>query len=488
MPDSSFSPPLASPVLPVAAFVDPHGANREAVEHLAQQVLDLVLEYASTAAARPPLPNRAKDLDYDQLFEAPASEQDLIDRLTDLMAGAANLGHPGYIGHMDPAPTTASMLGALVTAALNNNMLLLELSPTLSRLEHRLMEQLAQRFGLGEAAGGMMASGGTLANLQALAVARNAAFEAVHHGIVQLDRQPVVLASEAAHISIRKAAMLLGLGADAVLSVPTNADAQMDVNALQEIIAQANASGHHPFCLVATAGTTVTGNIDPLDDIAQIAHAHGLWYHVDAAYGGALIFSSQQRHRLRGIEHADSVTFNPQKWMHVARTSAMVLVRDVAVLDRAFRLRAAYAADTDAFTDLGEISVQGTRHADVLKLWLSLLHLGPGGYARLIDASYDRTARFVEHIRQRPFLELATTPETNLVCFRAVPAPLSVDRQDAWNARLHAFLRERGVFLSLPAFRGHRWLRAVLLNPYTDETTLDRLFDAIDAFVQQHNL
>ncbi|HEY9648458.1 MAG TPA: pyridoxal-dependent decarboxylase [Chroococcidiopsis sp.] len=470
--------------LPAAAFIDPNGHNRAEIELLFAQVWAILLPHLTQAGTRSPLPASTFDSAIARIPAAPVLAPDLLNHLSTLMATSANLAQPGYIGHMDSMPTTVSILGDLVAAALNNNMLSLEMSPVLSRLEQALMVEMAGLFGLGDRAGGVIASGGSLATLQALAVARNRAFDAQKTGIAGRSQRPVLFASEVAHVSIQKDAMLLGLGTDGVIPVATNANSQMQPEALRQSIEQAIADGCAPFCVVATAGTTVTGNIDPLAPIAAICQDYGLWFHVDAAYGGAVVFSEQYGDRLHGIAQADSITFNPQKWLYVARTCVMALFKDMTHLHRYFRIGAPYMAANDDFTNLGEISVQGTRHADVLKLWLSLQHLGQRGYAQLIDESYALTQYMVNAIQTRPFLQLVGTPETNIVCFRGTPPSLDESRWDEWNSALNTYLlREHNLFLSLPFYRGSRWLRAVILNPYAETATIDRLFDSIDAFM-----
>ncbi|MFB6198060.1 MAG: aspartate aminotransferase family protein, partial [Halobacteriaceae archaeon] len=226
-----------------------------------------------------------------------------------------------------------------------------------------------------------------------------------------------------------------------------------------------------------------TAGIDPLSELGDIADEHDLWFHVDAAYGGALVFSEAERGRLDGIETADSVTFNPQKWCYVAKTCAVALFADIDVLQEDFRV-GAYMRGDDAVPNLGELSVQGTRRAEVLKLWLTFQHLGRGGLGQLIDESYRLTALIRDQVTEHDTLELASKPEMNLVCFRAAPDWCPPDERDALNERLQRqLLSDRNIFVSLPTYRGNRWLRVVLLNPFTDETTLDRLFDGIDVFL-----
>ncbi|MFZ4640838.1 MAG: pyridoxal phosphate-dependent decarboxylase family protein [Nodosilinea sp.] len=470
--------------LPENAFIHPHGYNQQQIASLFKATADQILAYLTSAATHVPIP----DLAPLPLVTIPEQSGDLAELLAPLqriMAQSMNPAHPGYVGHMDPLPTTASLLGDWVAAALNNNMLSVEMSPALSRLEPQLMAEIAQMFGLGERSGGLLVSGGSLANLQALTVARNLKLNCLDQGLTG-QAPPVILASEMAHTSIQKAAMVLGLGRNGVVPVAANARGQMDPEALQDCLEVCLGAGQRPFAVVATAGTTVTGSIDPLLEIHRLARTYDLWFHVDAAYGGALIFSPQHRYRLQGIDLADSVTFNPQKWLYVTKTCASVLFRDMTGLEEHFRISAPYMNRQDNWANLGEITLQGTRHGDILKLWLSLQHLGKAGYAALIETSYGLTRSMVDCISQRPHLTLACTPAMNLVCFRSCPASLPESQWDDWNSHLQQNLLAKGqVFFSLPWWRGERWLKAVLLNPYTTDNDINNWFALLDTLSER---
>jgi glutamate/tyrosine decarboxylase-like PLP-dependent enzyme len=473
--------------LPVDAFIDPTGGNRDAIAAAMAQVSEQILAHLTQAATRSPLPPIEKGSDLPTAIPPlPTDTATLLGHVQTLLAESMNPAHPGYLGHMDPMPSTLSLLGDWLAAALNNNMLSVEMSPVFSRLEPQLMQEIAGLFGLGPAAGGLLVSGGSLANLQAIAVARNVKLDVLDRGLVGLEKPPVLFTSELAHTSIRKAAMVLGLGTSGVVSIPTDAANRMDPQALEAAIAAAIAAGQQPFALVATAGTTVTGSIDPLPALADIAQRHDLWFHVDAAYGGALIFSPQHRDRLQGIERADSVTFNPQKWLYVTKTCASVLFRQFDHLHHHFQIAAPYMNTAADWSNLGELTLQGTRHVDVLKLWLTLHHFGQQGCAALVDASYTLTDQFVQAIGDRPYLALASEPDMNLICFRGCPDWVERDRWDDWNQALQAHLLHRGhCFLSLPLYRQERWFKAVLLNPFTETTTLAAMFAEIDRFAAQ---
>lgn len=472
--------------LPSSAFIDPLGKNRQEIERLTDRVVSLLLPYLTEATKRSPLPvARVQEA---AIPEMPVAEDELFEKLRPLIADSMNCAHPGCLAHMNSMPATMSILGDLVASALSNNMLFQEISPVFTPLELSLMKQFAQLFGLGERAGGVLLGSGTMSNLQALAVARNIRFNSLEKGIGSLKKPPVILASEAAHASVRKATMMLGLGSSSLIAVATNDDSQMRPDELQAEIEKARADGKEPFCVIATAGTTITGNVDPLTEIGHIAREHGLWFHVDAAYGGGLIFSEQHRHRLAGIEAADSVTFNPQKWLYISNGCAMALFRNMKEMESALCIPSPYTSGAVEVTNLGEITVHGSRRVEVLKLWLSLQHLGRRGYAQLVDEACNLTQYFLERIEERPFLQIVGKPDMNILCFRGTPRGIPSDGFDEWNASLQThLLRERDVFLSFPPYRGVRWLRAVLLNPYADERLIERLFSDIDAFAMSVN-
>ena len=465
--------------IPETAFLAPDASNRAAIESLFDKALERVIGHLTTAEERPPVPLDPPDGQSVSLNQAPLPEDELLDRLDAVMTASMNQANSGYIGHMDPMPTTFSVIGETAAAGLNNNMLSGEMSPALTVLELDLLQAMAKYFGLGEQSGGMLVNGGTLGNLQALAVARNAALDCKEQGLSGTS-PGVIFASADAHVSVQKAAMILGLGTDAVCAVETDERARLDPQSLETAMARAKKEGKQPIAVIGTAGTTTTGSIDPLDQIADIAERQNAWFHVDAAYGGAMQFSERYRSRLKGIERADSVVFNPQKWLYITRTCVAVMFRDLETLNTQFRIGAPYMAPSTV-PNLGEWSVQGTRSTDVLKLWLSLGHLGTQGCGALVEQGCALAAYMARKVLQRPFLRLACPPDTNLICFRVGSG--DDGHCDAWHQALQQHLIKSGFFLSLPNYRGARWLRAVILNPYTSRDTIDRLLAVIDEFI-----
>lgn len=466
--------------LPAEAFINPDGTNRRAIRELFEQVVDLVLDLSTNAVSRPPLPPNAEDAVRSlPLGGSPATIDRLLQELELLIGASTNLSHPGTLAHMDPPPTAASILGDLVAAVLNNNLLFEELAPALTRLEDRLLRAIGDRFGLGDSAGGLMLPGGSLANLQAMVMARNA-MEARHQG---RGRRPVIVASDAVHSSIQKAAMVLGMKPSDLLLVRTEVDGRLDPDRLAVTLREAAAAECYPICVVATAGTTVTGSIDPLAEIGEIVRRQGLWLHVDAAYGGGLAYASRHRGLLDGVEQADSLTFDPQKWLYVARTASMLLLKRREDLQRFFHVALPYAGSSRQ--ERGEIGLQGTSHADVLKLWLSLRHLGEEGYADLIDDSVDRAQRLAATLAEMPHVELACQPQTNVICFRTIPLGRWTGPADEWNLVLaRHLLATADIFVSTPVWRRERWLRLLTLNPFAGDEVAGRLLAGIDDFYE----
>lgn len=437
---------------------------------------------AVAASLSAPMPRRLNDPSDSLIPERGMSDDALLDLVEHVVEGSTRFACPGHLGHMDPSPNLASVIGAFLSAAINNNMLSREMSPLLSRLEERLMREIARDlFGMGDAAGGIMTSGGSLANLHCLCVARNTKLGTAAGGVCGLDRTPVILASRDAHTSIQKAAMVLGIGTDQVLPVETDEAGRMVPALLEDRIRALRAAGRAPFAVVATAGTTVVGAIDPLEEIAAIARKHDVWLHVDAIFGGALRVSRRHRDLLKGIESADSVTFNPHKWWYVARTCSLAMFRDEAAMRRHFRVPAPYMGHEDG-VNLGEISLQGSRESEVLKLWLTLRHGGREGLERWVDHDMEAARRCVGELRRRPWMELAAEPVMNVICFRCAPPGMAAGERDRLNLDLHKrLLSQAGVFVSTPWHRGERWLKLVLLCAGQARIPPQAFYDALDS-------
>ncbi|MBN9564842.1 MAG: aminotransferase class V-fold PLP-dependent enzyme [Alphaproteobacteria bacterium] len=481
--------------LPRTAYIDPKGLNKNEVDALLRQTVNQLVAKLSMAAQRLPYPDFEKVKAFQKtltmLPEKGMADTKIIEILTQFYDHSTNVAHPHYMAHMSPLPTTFSVIGEIVAAAINNNMISLELSPLFTQMETQLIKDVAKQFGLGEKAGGVILSGGSLSNLQAIAMARNDRFPNLLSKGMQggADKRMVIIASQEAHTSIQRAGMTLGIGLENVRLIPTDESGRLSVHELVNTLESLKSESIIPLCIIATAGTTVAGVIDPLEPIAKIAKEYGVWLHVDGAYGGALIFSHENKHLLKGIENADSITFNPQKWLFVTKTCSLLMVKDYAKMSNLFSVYLPYMQTPDEYMNLGEITVQGSRHAEIVKVWASFQHFGKEGLGNLVDYGIGLKEAFVKAIEARPYLKVAHRPQTNVVCFRYFNPAIDPKKLDELNTSLQKFLtQDCGIFLSAPWYKDKKWLKAVLLNPYISEEIIKVAFEKIDLFLTSCNL
>lgn len=397
----------------------------------------------------------------------PLSEQRLLNDLQALMGGAFRPNHPGALAHLDPPALNVSMAAELLAAGLNNNLLAEELSPSLSRLERGLCRWLAQRLGLGPGASGVPASGGSLSNLMALVCARRAS------GLAH-DPRAVVVTSAGAHVSLAKALGVMGLPPEALVAVPLGPDGRLDPAAMAATLQGLRQQGRPVLAMVATAGTTVQGVVDPLPELAELCRGSGLWFHVDGAIGGICALVEAHQWRVKGLEHADSVTLNPQKLLGVSKPSSLLLLRDPGHLEATFGTGLPYMEPPRGGVQGGELGLQGTRGAEVLKLWLCLRHLGLSGIESLITAAMERASVLRTALGGSDLDCLAG--DLHLV---AVGCSAVGGDGFRWRDAAHGLLLREGFWLSRPDLGGRPLLKAVLGNPYTTPQHLHQLADLL---------
>lgn len=424
------------------------------------------LAQAGTAS---PLPRHLSRLDPTPPHRGLPPQQLLAD-LQRVMAGAYNPSHPGALAHLDPPPLTAAIAAEMVCAGLNNNLLAEELSPGLSRLERDLARWLAHALGLGEAAGGVAASGGSLSNLMALVTARQC------RGLADR-RDAVVLCGADAHVSLDKAVMVMGLPPDSLMRLPLDAQGRLEGARVAEALAGLERRGIPVIAVVATAGTTVRGAIDPLAELADLCHDRGHWLHVDGAIGAVFALGRAVPPGLEGLGRADSLTVNPQKLLGIPKTSSLLLLAQPEALSRTFGTGLPYMEPPDAGDHGGdhggEAGLQGTRPAEVLKLWLGLRQLGLEGIEGVLQGALGRCRaleRLLEPAAGR--LQCRGGP-LHLLAF--TPTAGDAAGAELWSQRTRAALLEADLMLSRPLHHGRRHLKAVLGNPHTRPSDLERL-------------
>jgi L-2,4-diaminobutyrate decarboxylase len=370
---------------------------------------------------------------------------------------------PAYAAHLNCPVVIPALLAEVFVSAVNPSLDTFDQSVGGTFVERHLIDWTAGRIGFGPSADGIFTSGGTQSNLQGLLLARDHALAAGAESA-----QLRVIASTDGHFSVQKAARLLGLAddgrRDAVVTVPTDGDRRMDVGALSRALADITGQGHVPMAVVATAGTTDFGAIDPLPEIAALCAGYGAWLHVDAAYGGGLLVSPTHRRRLAGIDRADSVTIDFHKtWFQPVSASALV-VRDARHLGHA-TWHADYLNPQDAaHPNQVDKSLQTTRRFDALKLWMTLRMMGPDAIGDYVDRVIALAAEVGGVLAADPDVELAASPQLSTIVFR--PAGLDAAETERLLPRIRATLYERGeAMVAATRVDGERWLKLTLLNP-----------------------
>jgi glutamate/tyrosine decarboxylase-like PLP-dependent enzyme len=399
-------------------------------------------------------------------------------------------GHPRFFNQLYGGVDAAGIVGEWISALVNTSMYTYEAAPVGTLVEIALIERMRRLVGF-PAGEGILTPGGSISNLMAVLAARHRAFPRMKRHGAATAGEPVLFLSAEAHYSSPRAASVAGFGTDAAVTIATDSVGHMIPEALERAIGKAHAEGRTPFMVVATSGTTVPGAFDPIDAIADITQRYGLWLHVDASFGGGVLFSQRHRHLMAGVERADSVTWNPHKMMGLPLTCSAILMREKGVLEATNGMHADYLFHESGgpTCDLGDLSLQCGRRVDAFKLWFSWIALGDRGYARRVERLFALAGIFRRKLGARDGFTLVREPEGTTVCFRYLPPsarPLAGDsrrqREHALTEEIRRKLLESGRFMiNYAPLDGAATFRIVLSNPRTRETDLDALLDAIEA-------
>jgi len=412
--------------------------------------------------------------------EGPAAFEDILDGLErDVLPFVARISHPGYLAFIPGEGTWPGALGDLIGSALNLDTCWWLGASGPSALELVVLDWFRQWVGYPDEAAGVLVSGGSAANLTALACARESR-------IGQMDAQAVVYMSDQTHSSLARAARALGFRPDQVRVIPTDQRARMRPDALRGAIAADRSVGRLPLVVVANAGTTAAGAIDPFHELSRICREEGIWLHVDGAYGAFACLSERGREVLSGMELADSITLDPHKWLYQPVELGALLVRDGAALRRGFEISPDFLKDIAAvdrevnFSDLG---LQLTRSCRALKLWISLRYFGVAAFRAAIDRCLDLALHAQSRIESSSELELMSPASLGVVTFRRHPP--GVD-DEALLERINAGVAERienggEVFLSTGRVRGRYVLRLCVLNHSTAQAEVDRALELAES-------
>ena len=392
-------------------------------------------------------------------------------------------GHPRFFGYITSSPAPMGMFGDFLAAALNQNVGAWRLAPLATEIEGQTVRWIAEMIGFPINGGGLLVSGGNMANFVCFAAARAAKTPDVRKVGLPQERRLLVYASKEAHTWIQKAADLFGLGTDAIRWIATDDEQRMDPSALRRQIDEDLRLGHQPFLVVGTAGSVSTGAIDPLGDLAAICRAHGLWFHVDGAYGALAAQVPGSPASLLALSDADSVAVDPHKWLYAPLEAGCVLVRDAERLRNAFSYHPAYYHFDEQVVNYLDYGPQNSRGFRALKVWLALRQVGRAGYLKMIGDDMLLARHLHQLLARHPEFE-AITQSLSITTFRYVPPDLrpqlGTEKVENYLSQLNQHLltaveNSGEAFLSNAIVGGKFVLRACIVNFHTSLGDIEAL-------------
>ncbi|MBC8028654.1 MAG: aspartate aminotransferase family protein [Pyrinomonadaceae bacterium] len=477
--------------------------SRAALDELSSQVTQLVADYYSQIRSLPVFPETHAGKTSGQLGTLlPTEGESIADLLEDcrrILSGSRHNGHPRFFGYVASPSTAPGAFADLIASTVNVNVTSWRSGPAATEVERTVIGWLAEMIGYGndnQKAHGLLTSGGSMANFTALLIAHRANCDPQVSQAGLWNSQPMTIyASSEIHMSIPKAADLLGLGRQNVRLVECDGRFRMNVSDLRERIAADLKNGLKPFCVVGSSGTVNTGAVDPLAEIADVAHEFDLWFHVDGAYGALATLDQSKRPLFAGLERADSVSLDPHKWLYVPLDSGCLLFRDEA------RARAAFSFDEADYIKVHEqnedeafafwnYGPELSRRFRALKIWLTLRYYGVDRIAAAISEDNALAAYLGERVAEAGDFELLAAPELSICCFRYVPPGLLAKPEgldDAFNSELDelnnqimlAVQRGGRAYLSSATLGGRFALRACITNFRTTRADIDQTLDII---------
>jgi aromatic-L-amino-acid decarboxylase len=465
----------------MSAVIELSAAQREQFARIA---LDWILKYFDAQSTLPVYPTiSAQELSSVLAGPLPLDPQAIERVIADFQQVAdfsRHNGHPRMFGYVQSSGSFAGVIGDLLASALNQNVTSWRSAPSATTIEHQVIDWMKAMSGFAPTGSGILLSGGSMANFAALAVALRASTDVDidQLGVAALIGKPRIYTSVMAHMSIAKAAAMVGIGRDAVQQIPVDREFRMDVAELRRRIASDRAFGFRPVCVVGNAGEVNTGAIDPLDTIADVCVDTGVWFHVDGSYGGFAAHAPRAADALAAIGRADSMSLDPHKWLFAPLDAGCLLVRDPRRLKQAFAHGASYVdviADRDmsefAFWDHGpELS----RRFRALKIWFILKVHGARAIQEAIDDNIAVAHHLAAAIDASDDFELQAPAPLSIVCFRHTGG------DDAFNQRLMLEVQRDGdSYLSNATINGRFALRACIVNFRTTTADADRLLATI---------
>ncbi|HYU35992.1 MAG TPA: pyridoxal-dependent decarboxylase [Thermoanaerobaculia bacterium] len=455
----------------------------EEIRQALHRAADRIADYLQSVESYPVVPRIQPGDVARELPAAPPAQPESMDAILDdyerlIEPNMTHWNHPGFLAYFGITGSGPGIVGEALTAALNSNAMLWRSGPAPTELEGRVCDWVRQMMDLPEGFRGHINDTASTSSLVALAAARHSlsGLDVRVRGLAGRPDVPplVVYASDQAHSSIDKAAIVLGLGQENVRRVESDAEFRMSVPKLAEAIAVDRAAGKRPMAVVATVGTTSSTSVDPVEEIADLCGREGIWLHVDAAYAGSAAICPELRALMRGIERADSLVTNPHKWLFTPVDCSLLYVRDQTLLRDAFSLIPEYLRTGDSgVTNLMDLGFQLGRRFRSLKLWMVIRAYGVEGLRERIREHCALARDLAARIAAEPGFELAAPVPFSTVCFRA-------GETDHLNEQLLARVNAEGpFFLSHTVLNGRYTLRVAIGNIRTDSRHIDALWDLL---------
>jgi aromatic-L-amino-acid decarboxylase len=460
---------------PTSAPRYPLEPSPEEMRSIGEAALAFVVRFIEDLPAAPAIDYDGVEQVVAEMRRAPADQgrpfPDVLDLVGRGAAKAFNPAGPGYLAFIPGGGLYAAAVADFLACAVNRFVNIWSPAPAFAQIEWTVVRWLCDLFGYPPGSGGVLTSGGSMANFSAIVTARRALL-----GEEFLDG--TLYFSDQAHASVPKAAVLAGFSQGNLRVVPTTPDLALDVEALAELIQKDRADGRRPFLVVANAGTTNTGRVDPLTEIAGLARSEGLWLHADGAYGGFFQLTKRGRQLLRGIEEADSITLDPHKGMFLPYGTGSLLVRERRLLREAHMVGADYLQDLAPEAEIpnfADYSPELSRDFRGLRVWLPLMLHGIGAFRDALEEKLDLTRLLYEELLRSPGFELPRQPDLTVVPFRY--RPRAGDPEDFNRRLLDAINGSRRVFLSSTMIDGRFVIRACIVSFRTHR---DRVEEAVD--------
>lgn len=445
-----------------------------ATRELGHRMVDDMMDYLQTIREQPawrPIPQRVKNHLQQPLPLTPQGDehtyQDFLENVLPYPHG--NI-HPRYWGFVNGTGSALGMLSEMLAAAMNPNCGGADHSAIY--VEQQVINWCKEMLDYAPEASGVLVSGGSMANLMGLAIARNTQleFDIRNNGVAAVPGMMTVYCSSEAHSSVQKAIELLGLGYKALRKIPVDRHYRIDLASLEKTISADRQAGHLPFCIVGNAGTVNTGAIDALEALADICQREKLWFHIDGAFGALAALAPEMRSQLAGLQHGDSLAFDLHKWMYLPYEAGCLLVKNKAAHEKAFAVVPTYLAPHDRglmggppwFANYG---LQLSRGFRALKIWLAFKSYGLDKFRRLIHQNILQARYLAQLVEASPELELAAPVPLNIVCFRFISSRLDETQLNQINRELMMELHERGIAVPTSTFlQGKYVLRVAITN------------------------